>query len=195
MAWLTCWLWGYLERGSASKYKKFCEILMVDKVTAGIKHLIPLEIYNKAKVSWASMKYFYGAFELCIVFSKIVSLLPFMAGSSDTQKIYPSKKTSCRPENYPECRWAVFKQLLRNGQSPTSFWWITINVSQNSIFHNLSLECVKLDFRGRFFEKNKLLFLVSHLTKFYLRALLNGWAIVLQSFWAMGIMITFVTHE
>ena len=92
---------------------------MVDKVTAGIKHLIPLEIYNKAKVS---LKYFYGAFELCIAFSKIVSLLPFMAGSSDTQKIYPSKKTSCGPENFSECRWAVFKQLLRNNQSPTSFW-------------------------------------------------------------------------
>ena len=102
------------------------------------------------------MKYFYGAFELCIVFSNILSFLPFTAGSSDTQKIYPSEKTSCGPENFPECRWAVFKQLLINDQCPISIWWITINdVSQISIFHNLSLECVKLDFRGRFLKKQQ----------------------------------------
>ena len=185
-----------MREGLLLNIKSFVRYLRLTKVTAGIKHLIPLEIYNNTKFSWASMKYFYGAFELCIVFSNILSFLPFTAGSSDTQKIYSSEKTSCGPEKFPECRWAVFKQLLIHDQCPISIWWITINdVSQISIFHNLSLECVKLDFRGRFLKKNKLLFLVSHLNKFHLCALLNGWAIVLQSFWAMGIMITFVTHE
>ena len=111
-----------IAEGLLLDIKSFVRYLWLTKVTAGIKHLIPLEIYNNAKVSWASMKYFYGAFELCIVFSKIVSLLPFMAGSSDTQKIYSSEKTSCGPEKIPECRWAVFKQLLINDQSPISFW-------------------------------------------------------------------------
>ena len=103
-----------------------------------------------AKVSWARMKYFYGAYNLCILFTKNVSLLPFMADSEHPQKIHLSKKPSGDPRKFSECRWAIFKQLLISNQSPISFQWITIKeVSQTSIFRNLSLECLKLDFRGR----------------------------------------------
>ena len=57
-------------------------LLMVDKSDCGHQTLNASgQILDMAKVSWARMKYFYGTFKLCILFSKNVSFLPFMAGS------------------------------------------------------------------------------------------------------------------
>ena len=55
---------------------------MVDKSDCGHQTLNTSgQIHDMAKVPWARMKYFYGTFKLCILFSKNVSLLPFVAGS------------------------------------------------------------------------------------------------------------------
>ena len=57
-------------------------LLMVDKSDCGHQTLNTSgQIHNMAKVPWARMKYFYGAFKLCILFSKNVSILSFMADS------------------------------------------------------------------------------------------------------------------
>ena len=51
-------------------------VLMVDKSDCGHQTLNTSgHIHDMAKVSWAKMKYFYGTFKLCTLFSKNVSLL------------------------------------------------------------------------------------------------------------------------